>query len=340
MARFLVTGGCGFIGSHLADALIDRGDRVRILDNLSTGKRENAPKAAELVIGDIGDRHEVRDCVADVDGVFHLAAIASVEQSCRDWPGCHAVNLSGCIHVFDAARRERGPGPRVVYASSAAVYGDAAAIPLAESVPPRPTNPYGADKLGCELHGRVASVLFGVEAVGLRLFNVYGPRQDPASPYSGVISIFADRLRRKAPVAIHGDGRQVRDFVAVADVVAFFLAAMAAEGAAGDVFNVCTGKGTTILELAQLIGDHLGVSPDIRFEPARTGDIRTSIGDPARARAGAGLHRQALDPAGDGGSPRRCALEARTGRGDAGLASASTRPGARNRAPCPEAAPT
>jgi UDP-glucose 4-epimerase len=286
MASFLVTGGCGFIGSHLADALVARGDRVRILDNLSTGKRENAPAAADLVVGDIGDREVVRDCAAGVDGIFHLAAIASVEQSRRDWAGCHAVNLTGCINVFDAARREPGRGTRVVYTSSAAVYGDSATMPLTEAVVARPTNPYGADKLGCELHGRVATLLFGVPAVGLRLFNVYGPRQDPASPYSGVISIFAKRLSQRQPVAVHGDGRQVRDFVAVADVVAFFLAAMAADTGAGEVYNVCTGKGTTILELAQLIGDYLGMTPRIDFEPARPGDIRASIGDPAGAQRG------------------------------------------------------
>lgn len=290
--RFLVTGGCGFIGSHLADALLDRGHGVRILDNLSTGKRANAPAAAELVVGDIADRGLVKDCVAGMDGVFHLAAIASVEASRRDWPGCHAVNLTGAIHVFDAARRGTAPGVRVVYASSAAVYGDCPEVPLAETAPTRPTNPYGADKLGCELHGEVATRLYGVPTVGLRLFNVYGPRQDPASPYSGVISIFADRLGRGAPVAIHGDGRQVRDFVAVADVVAHFIAAMATDGAAGGVFNVCTGRGTTILELAQAIGDHLGVRPQLQFAPARPGDIRASIGNPARARTLLGLSAQ------------------------------------------------
>ncbi len=283
MAHYLVTGGCGFIGSHLADALIGRGHRVRILDNLSSGRRENAPGEAELVIGDITDRATVRTCAAEVDGIFHLAAIASVEQSSRDWLGCHAVNLTGGINIFDAARRGSGPGVRVVYASSAAVYGDADAVPLRETVLPRPTNPYGADKLGCELHGRVASLLYQVPTVGLRLFNVYGPRQDPGSPYSGVISIFALRLRRQAPLAIYGDGRQVRDFVAVSDAVAFFIAAMEAGEAAGEAYNVCTGIGTTIGELAALMGDRLGVTPAFEYGAARAGDIRRSIGDPGQA---------------------------------------------------------
>jgi len=283
MARYLVTGGCGFIGSHLADRLVGNGHHVRILDNLSTGKRENAPSAAELIVGDLGDRALLARCAEGVDGIFHLAAIASVDVSRRDWLGAHAVNLTGTINVFDAARRDGRPGPRVVYASSAAVYGDNAAVPASETDLPRPTNSYGADKLGSELHGRVATLLYGVPTVGLRLFNVYGPRQDPASPYSGVISIFAERLRRKAPVTIFGDGRQVRDFIAVADAVAFFMAAMAAENAAGDVFNVCTGHGTTVLDLARLMADQFGAAPDFRTEPARPGDIRSSIGDPSRA---------------------------------------------------------
>lgn len=283
MARYLVTGGCGFIGSHLADRLVGSGHQVRILDNLSTGKRENAPAAAELVVGDITDRALIGRCAEGVDGIFHLAAIASVDLSRRDWLGSHAVNLTGAINVFDAARRDGRPGSKVVYASSAAIYGDNAAIPASEADLPRPTSSYGADKLGCELHGRVATLLYGVPTVGLRLFNIYGPRQDPSSPYSGVISIFAERLSRKAPVKIFGDGRQVRDFVAVADAVSFFMAAMAADDAAGDVFNVCTGHGTTVLDLVHLMADEFGAPADLRMEPARPGDIRSSIGNPARA---------------------------------------------------------
>ena len=287
MAHYLVTGGCGFIGSHLADALLARGHRVRILDNLSTGKRSNAPGAAELVVGDITDRHMVDGCVTGTDGVFHLAAIASVDQSRRDWLGCHAVNLTGTIHIFDAARRA-SPPPRVVYASSAAIYGDAGSPPLAETELPRPVNAYGADKLACELHARVATLLHAVPTVGLRFFNVYGPRQDPSSPYSGVISIFADRLGRKAPIQIFGDGRQVRDFIAVADVKEFLIAAMETTEGLGEAFNVCTGRGTTVLELAETMAAVIGSAPDIRFAAPRPGDIRVSIGNPARAQAALG----------------------------------------------------
>ncbi len=282
MARYLVTGGCGFIGSHLADTLVARGHRVRIFDNLSSGKRENAPSPAELVIADVTDPAAVTAAVGGMDGIFHLAAIASVEESRRNLLHCHAVNLTGAINVFEAARRG-GAHPRVVYASSAAVYGDCPAVPLNEADTPRPINAYGADKLGCELHGQVATLLHSVPTVGLRLFNIYGTRQDPCSPYSGVISIFADRLRRRQPIDIHGDGRQVRDFVAVSDAVEALVAAMSAEDAPGEAFNVCSGYGTTVHELANIAGELFGITPDIRFQPARPGDIRISLGDPTRA---------------------------------------------------------
>lgn len=284
MSRFLITGGCGFIGSHLADRLVAGGHQVRILDNLSSGRRENAPEEAELVIGDVTDADIVADCVAGMDGIFHLAAIASVSRCHDDWAECHAVNLTGCIKVLEAARfAVRGAIP-VVYASSAAVYGDCPSMPLTELGMPRPINAYGADKLGCELHARVATLAHGIPTIGLRLFNVYGPRQDPASPYSGVISIFTDRLRRRQPVDIYGDGDQVRDFIFVDDVIGAFVAALKARQGASEVFNVCTGQGTTIRVLAALVGEICGTVPDIRFRPPRPGDVRASIGDPARAR--------------------------------------------------------
>ncbi|MGH7152360.1 MAG: NAD-dependent epimerase/dehydratase family protein, partial [Acetobacteraceae bacterium] len=186
MATWLVTGGAGFIGSHLCDALLRRGDAVRVLDDLSTGKRENLPAGAELMIGDIADPAAVERALAGVDGCFHLAAIASVARGIDDWLGTHCTNLTGTITVFDAVRRHPVP---VIYASSAAVYGDCPAQPLTERAPTAPLSAYGADKLGCELHARVARQVHGITTVGLRFFNVYGPRQDPDSPYSGVISI-------------------------------------------------------------------------------------------------------------------------------------------------------
>lgn len=281
MALYLVTGGCGFIGSHLCDALLARGDQVRILDDLSTGSLDNVSPRAELRRGDVADPAAVGAAMEGVAGCFHLAAIASVDRSVTDWAGTHRTNLTGAITVFDAARRRgRDASVPVVYASSAAVYGDCGELPIRESAPTRPRSPYGADKLGCELHGFVASTAFGVPTIGLRLFNVYGPRQDPASPYSGVISVFCERLLGGRPIDIHGDGSQTRDFIFVADVVAAFLAAMAgSRPTAAAVYNVCSGRTTSILELAHIIGELCGAEPDIRFRPPRAGDIAHSLGD-------------------------------------------------------------
>jgi UDP-glucose 4-epimerase len=290
LASYLVTGGCGFIGSHLADALVEAGHGVRILDDLSTGKRANAPAEAELIVGDIADAGTVTGAMQGMAGCFHLAAIASVARSVDDWLGTHRVNQTGSINVFDAARSTRGGTVvPVVYASSAAVYGDNPNVPLSEDAEKRPLTAYGADKYGCELHARVASHVHGVPTLGLRFFNVYGPRQDPRSPYSGVISIFADCQLAGRPIDVHGDGGQVRDFVYVGDVVAFLRAAMDKARAESQVLNVCTGMATSVLDLASAIGDVVGRSPQVSHVEARPGDIRTSIGDPARAAEKLGL---------------------------------------------------
>jgi UDP-glucose 4-epimerase len=281
VAFYLVTGGCGFIGSHLCDALIAQGHTVRILDDLSTGKIENKPAAAELFQGDVADAALVARAMAGVDGCFHLAAVASVERGNQDWLGTHRTNLTGAITIFDAARRTRpdGGSAPVVYASSAAIYGDNPQVPLPEGATPRPLSAYGADKLGCELHARVATHVHGVPTAGMRFFNVFGPRQDPKSPYTGVISIFCDRLRAGSGVRIDGDGQQTRDFVFVGDVVAALMAAMKAMPDGSPVFNVCTGRATSILLLAQTIGELCGRTPEIQFAAPRAGDIRTSLGD-------------------------------------------------------------
>jgi UDP-glucose 4-epimerase len=284
MANWLVTGGCGFIGSHLVEALMARGDRVRILDDLSTGRREHALPGSELIVGCVSDEGKVAEAMRGVDGCFHLAAIASVERGRTEWLTTHRANLTGTIAVFDAAREARSGGPvPVVYASSAAVYGDNTNVPLVESERTMPLSAYGADKLGCELHGRVAWHIHRVPNVGLRFFNVYGPRQDPRSPYSGVISIFVDRMRAGRGIDIHGDGSQVRDFIFVKDVVRHLLAAMTKVGDENRVFNVCTGKGTSILDLAQTIGRVLRRDPAISHLPPRQGDIKVSLGNPTGA---------------------------------------------------------
>jgi UDP-glucose 4-epimerase len=289
MALYLVTGGAGFIGSHLTETLRARGETVRVLDDLSTGRRENLPADVQLIVGDVADRTTVDHAMAGADGCFHLAAIASVARGLEDWLGTHRTNLTGTITVFDAARESRIP---VVYASSAAVYGDCALQPISETAPTAPLSAYGADKLGCELHARVAAHAHGIPTVGLRFFNVYGPRQDPGSPYSGVISIFCGRLVRGASVDIFGDGQQTRDFVFVADAVAALLAAMQAAPAIGiqaPVFNVCTGAAISVLELAHTIGRLAGHAPLISHGPPRQGDIRVSVGAREGAVAALGL---------------------------------------------------
>ncbi len=283
MATYLVTGGCGFIGSHLADDLVADGHSVRILDDLSSGRRTNAPAGAEVIVGSICDPAVVGRALEGVDACFHMAAIASVIRAIEDWPGSHAVNLGGTINLFDAVRR-RGGGPvPVVYASSAAVYGDGGAEPKREDGPARPVSPYGADKLACETHARAGGRVHGLTTAGLRFFNIYGPRQDPASPYSGVISIFLDRALAHRPLVIHGDGRQTRDFVHVADAVRAARAALAAASAEGPIVNICTGRGTTIRDLARTVAALADRPPPIEQAPARAGDIHCSLGDPGEA---------------------------------------------------------
>ncbi len=296
--NFLVTGGAGFIGSHLADALLAAGHGVRVLDDLSTGRRGHLDPRCELVVGDVADPAVLRAALAGVAGCFHLAAIASVARGNADWRGTHRINQSGSVAVFEAAR-DAGRLP-VVYASSAAVYGDLGGAVAAEEAPCAPLTAYGADKLGSELHAAVAWRVHGVPTLGLRFFNVYGPRQDPASPYSGVVSIFAARLARGEGLVLHGDGRQTRDFVFVADVVAHLLAAMAHLRAAGGtrVLNVCTGRASSVRELAMTLGDLCGTAPVLRHGPARPGDIARSLGSPARATATLGLAAATTLPAG------------------------------------------
>ena len=289
MSGLLVTGGAGFIGSHLADALLGAGHRVRVLDGFSTGRRANLDPRCEVVAGDVTDRATMRAALAGMEGCFHLAAIASVVRGNEDWLGTHRVNQTGTITVLQAAR-DAGGVP-VVYASSAAVYGNLDGQLAHEALRPAPGNAYGADKLGSELHASVAWQVHGVPTLGLRFFNVYGPRQDPASPYSGVVSIFAGRLARGEGVTVHGEGNQTRDFVFVADVVAHLRAAMrhlrAAPGAM--VLNVCTGRASSVLDLAATLGRLFGRAPAIAHGPARPGDIARSLGDPARATATLGV---------------------------------------------------
>ena len=297
MSHYLVTGGAGFIGSHLVDALLYAGHRVRVLDDLSTGKRANLDPGAELVQGDVSDPAAVHAATAGVDGCFHLAAVASVARANEDWLGVHRVNLGGTIAVLDAARA--AGGTPVVYASSAAIYGDTAKV-ASEDTLPAPLSAYGADKLGSELHARAGAVVHQVPSVGFRFFNVYGPRQDPTSPYSGVISLFSAALAARRGITLHGDGQQTRDFVYVGDIVRFLLAGMdqASAHPGALVLNACTGHETSVRDLAETLGELLQRRPSITPGPARAGDIRRSVGSPARALALLGVAANTPLPAG------------------------------------------
>jgi UDP-glucose 4-epimerase len=281
MACFLVTGGAGFMGSHLVDALLEHGHLVRVLDDLSSGMRQNLPGQIEFLLGDVTDPRTVAGALEGVDACFHLAAIASVVLSNRDWLRAHEVNLAGTLNVFDQARRHRRVP--VVYASSAAAYGNCAAIPISEDAPVAPVSAYGADKAACELHARVAGAAHAIPTVGLRFFNLYGPRQDRRSPYSGVIALFAERLARGEPVEIFGDGKQIRDFTYIGDAVAALDRALGVVSTDAPVFNVCTGKGTTVRRLAEIMTRIYKTDVAAIYRPARSGDVRISIGDPRRA---------------------------------------------------------
>lgn len=287
MPSYLVTGGCGFIGSHLADALVSLGHQVTILDNLSTGKLSNATSNARVVVGDICDTALVRDLIKEVDGCFHLAAIASVEKSKEDWTRTHQVNVTGTVTLFDAIHhRPQGIIP-MIYASSAAVYGDNPHIPLTETEGGSPINAYGADKYSSELHAHIAFGIHGIPNLGCRFFNVYGPRQDPSSPYSGVISIFVNRILSGEDITIFGDGEQIRDFVYVSDIVDTLVIGMQAlhkDVSGAHVINVCTGIPISLNILAETIEQIAHKHVKHHFKPPRLGDIRISLGDPSRCR--------------------------------------------------------
>lgn len=293
MACFLVTGGAGFLGSHLVDALSRQGHFVRVLDDLSSGHRQNVPRQIKFLRGDITDPTTVEEAFEGIDACFHLAAIASVVRSNREWLRTHEVNLTGTLNIFNQARRLRHRREiPIVYASSAAIYGDCSTVPIGEEAPVAPLSAYGADKRACELHARVAGAVHEIPTVGLRFFNLYGPRQDAQSPYSGVIALFADRLRLGEPVEIFGDGEQVRDFTYVGDAVRALERARTAASTSAPVFNICTGKGTSVRALAETMADLYQMDIATCYRPARSGDVRISIGDPRRAAEQLGFRAQ------------------------------------------------
>ena len=284
MATYLVTGGLGFIGSHIVELLLTKGHSVKILDNLSSGKRDNVSDKAEVLIGDIRNPNDVRKAMKNTDGCFHFAAVASVEKSTTDWVDTHQSNLTGTIVILDqASKLDNGPIP-IVYASSAAVYGLNTNLPLSETSDLGPISAYGADKLGCELHAKIAGTIHGVPTLGLRMFNVYGPRQDPKSPYSGAVSIFLHLAENNKDLTIFGSGDQTRDFIYVGDVAEIAYKALDKATQEGEILNLCSGQSRSIKELASLLIEKLGSDSTIKHLEKRTGDILHSAGKNEKVR--------------------------------------------------------
>ncbi len=280
MRTMLVTGGAGFIGSHLVEALVQRGDRVRVLDNLSTGARGNLEqlgREVEFFEGSLLDEELVARAVAGVDCVFHQAALPSVTLSVERPLEAHAQCGTVTVVLLDQARR--AGVRRVVYAASSAAYGDQPTLAKRESDPVRPLSPYAAAKLCGELYCQAFYHSYGLETVGLRYFNVFGPRQDPDSPYSAVIPRFIRAMLLGQRPTIYGDGGQTRDFTYVANVVHGNLLAAEAEGVAGRVFNIADGRSTSLLRLMELLNQFLETRVEPQFEPARIGDVRHSMAD-------------------------------------------------------------
>jgi len=277
--RALVTGGAGFIGSHIVDRLLADGHEVVVLDDFSTGHRSNLPNDDALTIteGDISDEKTVYQCMEDIDWVFHKAAVASVPKTVDDPVGSSAVNYQGTLYLLEAARKNNVK--RFVFASSAALYGDEPTLPKVETMCPVTLSPYAVDKLASEFACGMYTKLYGLETVSLRYFNVYGPKQDPSSPYSGVISIFTDKLKRREVATIYGDGEQIRDFVYVGDVVEANMKAVTADGVTGQYYNIATSKMITLNNLLKILCDLYGVHYDVNYDDARQGDIKESYAE-------------------------------------------------------------
>jgi len=284
VARYLVTGGAGFIGSHLVEGLFARGHQVRIADNFSTGLRENLPASgrADVVDGDLADADVARRAVAGCDYVLHQAAIPSVPRSVQDPIGTHTSNVDATLQVLVAAR-DAGV-KRLVFAASSSVYGNAAVLPKREDMRPHPLSPYALQKLVCEEYCQMFTALYGFETVCTRYFNVFGPRQQPGSPYSGVISLFIDAMARGEAPKIYGDGKQTRDFTFVADVVDGVLRAAETPNVAGEVINVACGRRVSLLDLVRDLQIILKRTVEPVFEPERIGDVRDSQADIFKAR--------------------------------------------------------
>ena len=280
----LVTGGAGFIGSHLVDGLLAAGHSVRVLDDLATGLESNVNPGAELLVGSVADPEVVTRAVARCEVVFHLGALGAVARSVADPRASNDVNVNGTLNVLTLAR-DAGVR-RMVFASSSSVYGGAEQVPTPESAPLRPRSPYAISKLAGEWYVRVFAELYALETVALRYFNVFGPRQRPDATYAAVIPLFAAALISGESPIVHGDGTQSRDFTYVTDVVAANLAAAIAPvaTASGQAFNIAPGAGTSLLELLDGLAARIGVDPAPVFVESRPGDVHRSCADATAAR--------------------------------------------------------
>jgi UDP-glucose 4-epimerase len=295
MAQFLVTGGSGFVGSHLCRKLLGEGHGVRVLDNLSSGKRANLSDVAgdiDFHEADLRDEDAVQRAVKGVEYILHHAAVASVQTSVEEPLIEQQINSVGTLNLLEAARQ--AGVRRVVFAASAAAYGNDPRVPKREDMRPTPESPYAISKLAGEYYCGVYDRLYGLETVCLRYFNVYGPRQDPASPYSGVISIFAKRMLNGLVPLVHGDGLQTRDFVSVYDVVAANMLAHQVESARGQVYNIGSGRRSSLMDLLTALNAVLSSDIQAEFVEARAGDVRDSLADISKAQSELG-YRPSMD---------------------------------------------
>jgi UDP-glucose 4-epimerase len=278
---YLITGGCGFIGSHIAEKLVSEGNRVRIFDNLASGRESNIDSIRnkiEFIKSDIRDLSMLSSAMSGTDYVFHGAALVSVFDSINRPRDNHDINITGTLNVLTAAKNNGVK--RVVYAGSAAVYGNNPELPKREDMKPEPESPYGLAKAAGEYYLSVFAKLYGLETVGLRFFNVYGPRQDPKSLYSGVISRFVKSVTEGRSPVVFGDGKQTRDFIFVDDVVKACLLAFRSEGiGTGDIFNIGSGCPTSLMDLLEVIRDLCGKQFDVEFHKERQGDLKHSCAD-------------------------------------------------------------
>jgi len=284
MGTYLVTGGAGFIGSHIVDQLVELGESVRVLDDFTTGKIENIEHNLDkihLIRGSVADIDTVRPAVEGADFVLHHAALVSVPRSIDDPVACNEANITGTLNILMAARDARVK--RVVYASSASIYGDSPALPKVEYMPTNPLSPYALTKLAGEYYCRMFTKLYGLETVSLRYFNVFGPRQDPTSMYAACIPRFLSLMADDKQPVIYGDGLQSRDFTFVSNAVSANLLACHQPGIGGEVFNIACGQSHTLLDIVDLLNRTLGKSANPTFEPARPADVKHSLADIQKA---------------------------------------------------------